>query len=181
MRSRTNVAIALLAAIFTALFVTEEVRAAGDKVAFPKDYAKGVLYWVQDRPGNKQVREYYISKAAIDAVKADKPIPSGTVITVVQYNAKIDDAANPIKDANGRFVKTDLRGYTVMEKRTGWGADYAADVRNGEWEYQQFTAEKMPSPMVDLMTCLICHKRQETQDFVYSINNIREPGQALSQ
>ena len=27
-----------------------------------------------------------------------------------------------------------------MEKRKGWGAEYADKIRNGEWEYQAFTA-----------------------------------------
>jgi hypothetical protein len=175
--TRTNVAIALLVAIFAGEAVTVTLGAAGDKVGFPTNYAKGVLYWTQDRPLNKQVREYYISQAAIDAVQNDKPIPSGTVITVVQYNTKNDEAANPVKDANGRFVKADIRGFTVMEKRTGWGAEYAADVRNGEWEYQSFGADRKPNTMADLNTCFTCHKRQETSDFVYSINNIRAPGQ----
>lgn len=177
MRLRTNIAIVLLGAIFAGLTVTETLRAAGDKVAFPQNYTRGVLYWVQDRLGNKQVREYYTSKAAIDAVQADKPIPSGTVITVVQYNAQLDPAGNPVRGANERYIKTDLRGYTVMEKRTGWGTDYAADLRNGEWEYQAFGADKKPNAMANLNTCLTCHKRQETQDFVYSINFIRAPGQ----
>ena len=29
-----------------------------------------------------------------------------------------------------------------MEKRTGWGTEYADDIRNGEWEYQAFKADK---------------------------------------
>lgn len=177
MRSRTNVAIALLVALAAGTIVSVTVRAAGDKVAFPRDYAKGVLYWVQDRPANKQVREYYISKGAIDAVQNDRAIPTGTVITVVQYNTKNDAAGNPVRGADERFIKADIRGYTVMEKRTGWGAEYAADVRNGEWEYQSFLADTKPNAMSDLNTCFSCHKRQETQDFVYSINNIRAPGQ----
>ena len=50
----------------------------------------------------------------------------------------------PEKDANGRFIKGELIGYTVMEKRTGWGTEYPDDVRNGEWEYQAFKADKTP-------------------------------------
>src|SRR5947207_12801861 len=93
------------------------VLAGGDKVAFPADYAKGVVYMTLDRPENKQVREYYTSQAAVDAAKKGAPLPNDTVITVVQYAAQRDPQGNPTKDANGRFSKTaNVLGYTVMEK-----------------------------------------------------------------
>lgn len=57
------------------------------------------------------------------------------MITVVQHNTQLDAEDNPVKDASGRFIKTDIRGYTAMEKRTGWGSEYPEHVRNGEWEY----------------------------------------------
>ena len=70
MTSPTTVTIAALVAIVTG-FAVGAVRAAGDKVAFPENHAKGVLYWVQDRPANKQVREYYTSPAAVEAAKKE--------------------------------------------------------------------------------------------------------------
>lgn len=127
------VSIAALAAVS----LTVAVRAGGDKIAFPENYAKGVLYTTVDRPDNKQYRELYSTPEAVEALKAGKAIPSGTVLTLVQFKAKLDAAGEPEKDANGRFIKGDLIGYTVMEKRTGWGAEYADDIRNGEWESRQ--------------------------------------------
>ena len=62
------------------------------------------------------------------------------MITLVQYAAKLDAQGNPEKDANGRFIKSNLLAYTVMEKRTGWGTEYPDNIRNGEWEYQAFKA-----------------------------------------
>ena len=90
---------------------------------FPADHAKGVLYMTLDRPDNKQYRELYTSPAAIEAAKNGQPMPSGTVITLVQYAAKLDASGNPEKGADGRFIKNNLIGYTVMEKRTGWGTE----------------------------------------------------------
>src|SRR4029079_10913484 len=113
--------------------LTVAVRAGGDKILFPENYAKGVLYTTVDRPDNKQFRELYTSKDAVDAVKAGKDIPSGTVITMVNYKAKLNAAGEPEKDANGRFVKTDeIAGIAVMEKRAGWGGEDPDTVRNGE-------------------------------------------------
>src|SRR5687768_4194408 len=126
-----------------AALLTMSARAGGDKVAFPENYAQGVLYTTVDRADNKQYRELYVTpREAIEAAKKGEPLPSGTVLTLVQYAAKLDEQGNPVKDANGRFIKDKLLGYTVMEKRTGWGAEYPENIRNGEWEYQAFRADK---------------------------------------
>jgi len=160
-------------AALAAVSLTVAVRAGGDKVAFPADYAKGVLYTTVDRPDNKQFRELYAPQAAIDAVKAGKPIPSGTVLTLVQWSVHQDDKGVPIKDANGRFIKKDILAHTVMEKRTGWGAEYADDVRNGEWEYQAFKADKTVNDKANLKACFTCHKPLDKQDFVFSFDKMK--------
>jgi hypothetical protein len=134
------------------------VRAGGDKVAFPEGFDKGVLYTTVDRADNKQYRELYTSQAAVDAAKKGQPMPDGTVVTLVQYRAKLGADGNPEKDANGRFMKTDIIGYTVMEKRKGWGAEYPDKIRNGEWDYQAFTPAKQPNPNSKLTACFECHK-----------------------
>jgi hypothetical protein len=149
-------------------------QAGGDKVAFPADYAKGVVYMTLDRPENKQVREYFTSQAAVDAAKKGDPLPQGTVITVAQYAAQLDAQGNPVKDANGRFIKTsNIVGYTVMEKRAGWGAEYAPELRNGEWEYQAFTPAKAVNDKANLTACFQCHKPLDKQDFVFSYDKLK--------
>jgi len=164
----------LSVAALAAVSLTVAVRAGGDKVVFPENYAKGVLYTTVDRPDNKQYRELYTSKAAIDAVKAGQPIPDGTVITMVNYKAKLNSAGEPEKDANGRFIKTDeLAGIAVMEKRAGWGAEYPDDVRNGEWEYQAFKADKTVNDKANLKGCFTCHKPLDKQDFVFSFDKMK--------
>ena len=174
MRLSKTAIITAAAAIVAAATAVDLVRAGGDKVAFPADYAKGVVYMTLDRPENKQVREYYTSQAAVDAAKKGAPLPNDTVITVVQYAAQLDPQGNPTKDANGRFSKTaNVLGYTVMEKRTGWGAEYPETMRNGEWEYQAFRADKTPNPNANLTACFNCHKPQSTQDFVFSYEKLK--------
>ena len=145
------------------------VRAGGDKVVFPENFNKGVLYTTVDRADNKQYREIYTSQAAVDAAKKGLPMPDGTVVTLVQYKAKLDAQGNPEKDANGRFIKTDILAYTVMEKRKGWGAEYDEKIRNGEWEYQAFTAAKQPNPNAKLTACFECHKPlPQASDFLFT-------------
>ena len=143
--------------------------AGADKIAFPENWDKGVLYGTVDRYDIKQHRELYSTKPAVDAVKAGKPIPSGTVLTLVQYKAKLDDKGAPVKGPDGKFIKGDLVAYTVMEKRTGWGTEYKDDIRNGEWEYQVFTADKKPNEKANINSCFQCHKPHEKQDFVMTL------------
>jgi hypothetical protein len=164
----TSVALAGLSAIVVS------AQAGGDKIAFPEDYAKGVLYTTVDRADNKQFRELFTSAAAVEAAKKGQPMPSGTVITLVQYAAKLDAQGNPEKDANGRFIKTNVVAYTVMEKRAGWGTEYPDNVRNGEWEYQAFKADKTPNTGANLTACFNCHKPLDArQDFVYSYDKMK--------
>jgi hypothetical protein len=159
---------AILAAVAGGAIFAATARAGGDKVVFPENFAKGVLYTTVDRADNKQYRELYSTPEAIAALKAGKAIPSGTVLTLVQYKAKLDAAGSPEKDANGRFIKGELVAYTVMEKRDGWGTEYADDIRNGEWEYQAFKADKSVNDKANLKNCFTCHKPLDKQDFVFS-------------
>jgi plastocyanin len=143
-----------------------------DLIKFPEGYEKGVLYQTLDRHDTKQYRELYSTPEAVKAVREGRPIPSGTVLTLVQYGAKKDEKGNVLKDAKGRFVKGDLVAYTVMEKRKGWGASYPAEIRNGEWEYAVFTQDKQRNAKANIQGCFGCHKPHEGQDFVISLASL---------
>lgn len=122
-------------------------------VKFPENYAEGVLYATVNRGNTKE--ESYTSREAIEAVKNGQPIPSGTVITLLIY-----------KDG-------ELSKYFVMEKRTGWGAQYSPKKRNGEWEYQAFNPDKSASITDDIDRCFSCHMSQENQDFVNTLDRMK--------
>ena len=174
--SRTRVTnLALSAACVAGGALLAATGMAGpDKISFPDGYEKGVLYAVVDRHDIKQYRELYSTPEAVKSVREGKPIPHGTVLTVVQYGAKKDEKGNVVRDANGRFVKGDLIGYGVMEKRKGWGAEYPAEWRNGEWEYSAFTKDRKPNAKANANTqnCFVCHKPHEGQDFVMSLASL---------
>jgi plastocyanin len=144
--------------------------AGPDKIQFPSSWKDHVLYTTVDRYDNKQYRELYASsQAAVDAMKAGKPLPDGTVLTLVQYKAQVDAAGAPVKGSNGRFVKGDVIAYTVMEKRAGWGVEYPAEWRNGDWEYAAFGADGKLNEKANYKACFECHKPHEAQDFVISL------------
>ena len=173
MTVRIHVTVASIATAVAAFAAIVPACAGGDKVAFPENHAAGVLFTTVDRPDNKQFRELYTSAEALDAAKKGEPLPSGTVITLIQYAAKLDAQGNPEKDANGHFIKGNLIGYTVMEKRTGWGTEYPDNIRNGEWEYQAFKADKSPNTAANLTACFNCHKPLDKQDFVFLYDKLK--------
>src|SRR5262245_61476354 len=119
--------IALALAVATAcgaLAVAMQAKAGGDKVSFPDGFEKGVMYATVDRYDIKQFRELYANKEAVDAVRAGKPAPSGTVLTLIQYKAKTDDDAILDEVSVGPFhrdalVEDGIVAYAVMEKRAG--------------------------------------------------------------
>ncbi|HMH52867.1 MAG TPA: cytochrome P460 family protein [Candidatus Acidoferrum sp.] len=158
-----------LVVVLAVVLVAQRGNAGPDKIAFPENYKDGVLYAVIDRYDVKQFRELYGTAAAVQAAREGKPIPSGSVLTLVQFKAQVDGQGNPIKDANGRFVKGDLIAYTVMEKRAGWGTEYPDDLRNGDWEYAAFGADRKLNDKANYKGCFQCHKPHEAQDFVISL------------
>jgi len=161
--------IALMLVPMTLALASVPGSAGPEKIAFPANYKDHVLYATVDRYDNKQYRELYGTPDAVKAAREGKPIPSGTVLTLIQYKAQVDAGGNPVKDANGRFIKGDLVGVTVMEKRTGWGTEYPDDIRNGEWEYSAFTADLKFNDKANYKTCFQCHKPHAKQDYVISL------------
>jgi len=129
-----------------------EVRAGGELVRFPENFAEGVHYTTVHRGNIKE--EILTSRAAINAVKNGQPLPSGTVITLVDYRGG------------------ELFRYVVMEKRAGWGTQYPPEIRNGEWEYQAFDADKSVNKQETLTRCFSCHKSRQRDDFVFTLNEM---------
>jgi len=156
--------------------------AGPEKIKFPNDYLRGVLYQTVDRADIKQYRELYTKADVVDAVRKGKPIPDAAVITLVQWSVEQDANGVPLKGADGRFIKKEVVAHTVMEKRSGWGADYPADwPRNGEWEYAAFTADGLPNAKANAnnKACFTCHLPHAKQDFVISLAKLNNtfPGQ----
>lgn len=143
-----------LSLLYFGLFsLCSSVWAGGELVRFPGDYANGILYTTVHRGNIKE--DIYVNQEAIEAVKNGLEIPSGTVITLVDYR------------------DNELYRYVVMEKRAGWGSEYTDDLRNGEWEYQAFNADRSVNTEENLSRCFSCHKSQAENDYVYTLNRMK--------
>ena len=174
MISRRSTAGAALVATVCGIALVVQVHASADNVTFPVNYAKGVKWLVVDKVETKQVHELYAMPEAIEAARKDQPMPNGTVFTVVRHSAQLDAQGNPIKGADGRLVKGEVLGFNAMEKRAGWGGEYPDTLRNGEWEYRAFTADKKPDENVKLTACFECHRPLASQDFVHAYDKLKE-------
>src|SRR5947209_18736739 len=95
MKTRSVFAVTLAAMAVSVMSM--QVRAGGDKIAFPENFAQGAMYTTLDRADNKQYRERCFTPAATEADRKGQPLPSGTVITIVQYKAQVDAQGNPVK------------------------------------------------------------------------------------
>jgi plastocyanin len=173
--------------LLSGVLASSAALAGPEKIKFPSGYLKGDLYQTLDRPDTKQYRELYASPGVVDAVRKGKPIPHGAVLTLVQWSVQQDASGNPVRDANGRFIKNQIIGHTVMEKQKGWGADYPSDwPRNGDWEYAVFTPDGQPNAKANAnnKACFTCHLPHAKQDFVISLAKLNgsfpKEGQTLA-
>lgn len=163
-------AIALALVGTAAVVVGQPAVAPGpNKLAFPEGWAQGVLYATVDRPDTKQYREFYTSADAVQAARAGRPIPDGTVITLAAYAAKLDASGVPLKDADGRFIKDRLVAVNSMGKRSGWGADVPEPLRNGDWIYQSFTPDGQVNDKANLTACYQCHLPFAKDDYLTNL------------
>jgi plastocyanin len=146
-----------LGAIGVAVGQAALVNPGPNKVAFPDNWSKGVMYATVDRPDTKQYREFYTTPDVVAAAKAGQPIPDGAVITLAAYAAQVDAAGVPLKDANGRFLKGNLLAVNVQQKKRGFGDEIPASIRNGDWQYQSFTPDGKANDKANLTACYQCH------------------------
>jgi hypothetical protein len=161
------------------IIVAAPAAAGPEKVAFPA-YQTHVLYSVLDQPDIKELREAYVNLEALKAIKPGQPLPSGTVLSLPTFKALLDDKGELVKDPNGRLVRGRLDRVVVMEKRTGWGVEYPADLRNGEWEYARFRGDGSRDPRADIKGCFECHKPESHRDFVFTLADLVKAAEALT-
>lgn len=169
--TKTPLRIALLVAgVATATGVTfAQITPGPNKVKYPADWNKQVLYATVDRPDVKQYRELYTTQNVIDSARAGRPIPNGAVLTLAAYKAKVDAAGNPVKDSNGRFIKDELAAVNVMEKGQDWGSDIPTELRNGDWLYQSFLPNGSVNDKANLKACFECHKPFDKDDYLTNL------------
>jgi hypothetical protein len=154
-----------------ALLLTAGAAAGPDRVAFPDGYRDGfVQYMDVDRPDRKIKRFFYVNSEALEAARAGALLPDGTVLIMEDHPVELE-GETPRRDAEGRFIATDeITNVFVMEKQPGWGTDYPADKRNGDWDYAWFSPDgslKHSDP-TRYEGCFNCHRSRAERDYTFT-------------
>ena len=130
---------------------------ATSRISFPADYkTRFTKYLTMNFPDDKQVRFFYASPVAIRAAGAGEPLPDGWY------------------GSDGFFTPDKIVGYATMEKRAGWGAEIPEMLRNDDWNYAPFTADKVQRSGFNQAVCLACHKPLPKDNHLFTMKQLRE-------
>jgi len=133
-----------------------EGPAIPSRMAFPADFPRGFTLY-QTVTTNGAVAERYANAAALAAARAGRPLPDGAVILVVNRPAA---GAPP-------------SGYAGMEKRAGWDAAIPALLRNDDWDFAVFNAQRVRNDGLNQAQCLACHRPQASNSHVFTLAEMR--------
>ena len=100
-------------------------------------------------------------------------LPDGSVLFVEVYAAKLD-SDKPVTGSDGFFVPDKLLLCTAMARDAGWGKDIPEMLRNENWNYAIFTADKQHRPGVNQAECLACHKPLNNVSYTFTLKQLAE-------
>jgi hypothetical protein len=61
-----------------------------------------------------------------------------------------------------------------MEKGSGWGSDYDEDRRTGDWQFQWFKPDGGVNMAENTARCQSCHSSRADEDFLYTLDALKE-------
>ena len=127
----------------------------GERIDFPTHYKTSFTqYWAGERANGKQYAITYANDVALAAAKGGGIVADGGQVVMEIYKLTEDGTAG------------DFAAVAVMQNKVGWGADYAEDVRNGDWDFGVFTpAGKLKK--ADASSCLGCHLGYEETSYMH--------------
>jgi cytochrome c553 len=130
------------------------------RMTFPADFPAGFTLY-QSVTADGAVAERYANRVALEAARAGRPLPDGSVILVVNRPAPAAGAGAPTS-------------YAAMESRAGWGEAIPALLRNANWDYALFDAARARNDGLSQAQCLACHRPRAADSFVFTIAELRE-------
>jgi cytochrome c553 len=137
---------------------------------FPVEFPRGYrVYLTLPSPADKTVSKFYANSAALTAARAGKALPIGSTIVTVTYSATFDSSGS-------QWTEKAAQAYAVMSSRAEAGSDVPALLRNGEWRYGLFDAQRKPSKSLDEPQCLACHKPRASESFVFTSIELAKAG-----
>jgi cytochrome c553 len=148
------------------------------RMDFPRGFPNGfVLYATSNIADQNTIRKTYINTIGWQAARSNKPLPDGSAILVAICTAKLDAEKRPVLDRTGALMVDKITSYSGMEMRAGWGDGIPALLRNANWNYRTFTADKAPGE-TNQAACLACHKPQAAVSYVFTNNELQDKASA---
>ena len=148
-------------------------------VTFPEQYKSSFTkYLTLNMPDLKQVRYYYANPVALRAAKDGGRIPDGAMLIAEQYAARTGSDGKPETGPDGFYVAEKLVGYAAMAREAGWGAEIPEMLRNENWNYAVFTADRTPRPGINQAECFACHKPHEDTSFLFTLKDLAAAAKA---
>jgi cytochrome c553 len=145
---------------------------AAVKMKAPENFSGYTKYLTIDFPERNQVRHYLANAAAIAAARDGRSLPDGAAIYVEVYAVKLDDAKKPVKGADGHLAGDKLLFYTAMERQAGWGEPIPEMLRNENWNYAVFNADRSARPAANQAECLACHKPFDKDSYLFTLKQM---------
>lgn len=142
------------------------------RMEFPAAFPKGFSVY-QTVAENGQVAKRYANAAALGAARDGQALPVGAVIVVATHAAQLDAAQRPLLGSDGQPVAGQILSYAAMEARAGWGAEIPELLRNGDWGYALFTAERVRRDGANQAPCLACHKPISADSHVFTLQALK--------
>ncbi len=131
-------------------------------MALPKDFPQAFVEYKREQDeANKTLTLRYANKLAVDAARAGKPLPEGSILLTVNYTPQIA--------ADGRWTPGAVKTYVGMETRAGWGDAIPPLLRNGNWNYGVWSADGTPRIALQQPRCLACHQPKAADSYVFTL------------
>jgi cytochrome c553 len=128
------------------------------RMVFPAGFPEGfTLYQTTDATPNGSFARRYANDVALRSLREGQSLAHGATIVVANLAAT-----------------RDVTSYATMESRAGWGAELPLLLRNGDWDYALFSADRVRRDTLNQAPCLACHKPLAADSFVFTMKALRE-------
>ena len=150
---------------------------AKSSIVFPKDYREAFIrYHTINFPATRQVRYYFANRTAVQAAKEGRDLPDGSYLFVEVHAARLDANGKPVTGSDGLFEAEKLLFHTAMAREAGWGSEIPPLLRNEDWNYGSFQADRTPNTGSQA-NCLACHLGRSDTSYLFTHAELTEAAQ----
>jgi cytochrome c553 len=144
-------------------------------MTLPKDFPKGFTEYQRSTDDKAlSVTVFFANAVALDAARAGKPLPEGSVLIGESHAAVADAAGKPVLEADGRWKLGAVKGYNGMESRAGWGDAIPPLLRNANWNYGLWSPEGVARIGALQPRCLACHQPKAADSYTFTLAALRQ-------